>query len=130
MEYIASTLSNLIHQTAFFNLTWGNYVMIAVACFFLYLAIRHEFEPLLLTPIAFGMLLVNIYPDIMLHAEDAANGAGGLLYYFYKLDELAKAFLQNVYIWGLLGEAGTLRLGRDELIVLIRESHKFISKYN
>lgn len=47
-----------------------------------------------------------------------------------KLDELAKAFPQNVYIWELLGEAGTLRLGRDELIVLIRESHKFISKYN
>lgn len=89
MEYIASTLNNLIHQTAFFNLTWGNYVMILVACFFLYLAIRHEFEPLLLLPIAFGMLLVNIYPDIMLHPEDAANGAGGLLYYFYKLDELA-----------------------------------------
>ena len=89
MEYIASTLNNLIHQTAFFNLTWGNYVMILVACFFLYLAIRHEFEPLLLLPIAFGMLLVNIYPDIMLHPENAANGAGGLLYYFYKLDELA-----------------------------------------
>lgn len=65
MEYIASTLNNLIHQTAFFNLTWGNYVMILVACFFLYLAIRHEFEPLLLLPIAFGMLLVNIYPDII-----------------------------------------------------------------
>ena len=91
MEYIASTLNNLIHQTAFFNLTWGNYVMILVACFFLYLAIRHEFEPLLLLPIAFGMLLVNIYPDIMLHPENAANGAGGLLYYFYKLDELARA---------------------------------------
>ncbi len=42
---------------------------------------------MLLVPIAFGMLLVNIYPDIMLHAEDAANGTGGLLYYFYKLDE-------------------------------------------
>ena len=54
---------------------------------FLYLAIRHGFEPLLLVPIAFGMLLVNIYPDIMLHAEDAANGTGGLLYYFYLLDE-------------------------------------------
>ncbi len=89
MEYIGSTLNNLLHQTAFFNLTWGNYLMIAVACFFLYLAIRHEFEPLLLTPIAFGMLLVNIYPDIMLHAEDAANGVGGLLYYFYILDEWA-----------------------------------------
>ena len=32
MEYIANTLNNLIHQTAFFNLTWGNYVMIVVAC--------------------------------------------------------------------------------------------------
>ena len=89
MDYIASTLNNLVHQTAFFNLTWGNYLMIAVACFFLYLAIRHEFEPLLLVPIAFGMLLVNIYPDIMLHAEDASNGVGGLLYYFYVLDEWA-----------------------------------------
>ena len=89
MEYITNTLGNLLHQTAFFNLTVGNYVMIAVACFFLYLAIKHGFEPLLLVPIAFGMLLVNIYPDIMLHAEDAANGTGGLLYYFFKLDEWA-----------------------------------------
>ena len=56
MEYITNTLGNLIQQTAFFNLTFGNVVMIAVACFFLYLAIRHEFEPLLLVPIAFGML--------------------------------------------------------------------------
>ncbi len=79
MEYITNTLGNLVHQTAFFNLTWGNYIMIAVACVFLYLAIKHGFEPLLLVPIAFGMLLVNIYPDIMLHAEDAANGTGGLL---------------------------------------------------
>ena len=87
-SYFATTLSNLLHQTAFFNLTIGNYIMIAVACFFLYLAIRHEFEPLLLVPIAFGMLLVNIYPDIIRSAEVAANGQGGLLYYFYKLDEI------------------------------------------
>ncbi len=89
MEYISNTLNNLVHQTAFFNLTWGNYVMIAVACFFLYLAIAKEFEPLLLIPIAFGMLLVNIYPDIMLSFEESPNGIGGLLYYFYKLDEWA-----------------------------------------
>ena len=87
MDYIMTTLGNLVQQTAFLNLTWGNLIMIAVACFFLYLAIKHGFEPLLLVPIAFGMLLVNIYPDIMLHAEDAANGTGGLLYYFYVLDE-------------------------------------------
>ena len=58
MDYIASTLGNLIHQTAFFNLTVGNYIMILVALFFLYLAIAKEKEPLLLLPIAFGMLLV------------------------------------------------------------------------
>ena len=61
MSYVGETLSNLLHQTAFFNLTWGNYVMILVAFIFLYLAIKKGFEPLLLVPIAFGMLLVNIY---------------------------------------------------------------------
>ncbi len=62
---IGSTISNLLGQTAFANLTWGNYVMILVACVFLYLAISKGFEPLLLVPIAFGMLLVNIYPSII-----------------------------------------------------------------
>ena len=87
MSYIIDTLSNLLQQTAFFNLTWGNYVMILVACIFLYLAIKKDYEPLLLVPIAFGMLLVNIYPDIMVRPEDASNGVGGLLHYFYLLDE-------------------------------------------
>jgi len=96
MGSIGETLSNLVEQTAFFNLTWGNYVMIVVACVFLYLAIAKGFEPLLLVPIAFGMLLVNIYPDIMAEpwTEVMSNGdtlehAGGMLYYFYKLDEWA-----------------------------------------
>lgn len=61
--------------------------MILVACFFLYLAIKRGYEPLLLVPIAFGMLLVNIYPDIMAAPEDTSNGVGGLLHYFYLLDE-------------------------------------------
>ncbi|MGY3664010.1 MAG: sodium ion-translocating decarboxylase subunit beta [Roseburia sp. 1XD42-69] len=87
MDYVIDTLGNLLHQTAFFNLSWGNYVMIAVACVFLFLAIKKGYEPLLLVPIAFGMLLVNIYPDIMLSPEESSNGVGGLLYYFYTLDE-------------------------------------------
>ena len=87
MEYIINTFGNLLQQTAFVNLTWGNFVMIAVAFIFLYLAIRKGFEPLLLVPISFGMLLVNIYPDIMLAPEDSTNGVGGLLHYFYILDE-------------------------------------------
>ncbi len=87
MEYIINTMGNLVEQTAFMNLTVGNLIMIGVACLFLYLAIKHGFEPLLLVPIAFGMLLVNIYPDIMIAPEEASNGTGGLLYYFYMLDE-------------------------------------------
>ena len=87
---ILNTLSNLWEQTAFMNLDWGNYVMILVALVFLYLAIKHGFEPLLLVPIAFGMLLVNIYPDIMADPYVDAMGiehAGGLLHYFFILDE-------------------------------------------
>ena len=87
MDYIMNTMGNLLQQTAFVNLTWGNFVMIAVAFIFLYLAIARDYEPLLLLPISFGMLLVNIYPDIMLTIEDSTNGVGGLLHYFYLLDE-------------------------------------------
>ena len=92
MEYIANTMSNLLHQTAFLNLTWGNYLMLIVAFIFLYLAIRHDFEPLLLVPIAFGMLLVNIYPEIITDVTTDILGvehAGGLMHYFYILDEAA-----------------------------------------
>ena len=87
MSYVTETLGNLIHQTAFFNLSWGNLLMILVALVFLYLAIKKGYEPLLLVPIAFGMLLVNMYPDIMANPEDTSNGVGGLLHYFYILDE-------------------------------------------
>ncbi len=79
MDYIITTLENMLGQTAFASLSLGNFAMIAVACFFMYLAIAKQYEPLLLLPISFGMLLVNIYPPIM---EE-----GGLLYYFFKLDE-------------------------------------------
>jgi len=50
-----------------------------VACVFLVLAIKFGFEPLLLVPISFGMLLANMFPGII--AE------GGLLHFFYLLDE-------------------------------------------
>ena len=87
MSYVTETLGNLIHQTAFFNLSWGNLLMNLVALVFLYLAIKKGYEPLLLVPIAFGMLLVNMYPEIMANPEDTSNGVGGLLHYFYILDE-------------------------------------------
>ena len=58
-------LKGLLAQSGILSLTWQNYVMMAVACFLMYLAIKKQYEPLLLLPIAFGMLLVNLFPDIM-----------------------------------------------------------------
>ncbi len=64
MDYIIDTLAYLAKSSGFASLYWGNWVMILVALFFLYLAIAKGYEPLLLVPIAFGMLLVNMYPQI------------------------------------------------------------------
>ncbi len=87
MDKVTETLTNLAQQTAFATMSWGNVLMIAIACIFLYLAIKKGYEPLLLVPIAFGMLLVNMYPDIMASPEETSNGVGGLLHYFFTLDE-------------------------------------------
>ena len=54
------TQSGLAQLLNFQNGGWKNLIMIAVACLLLYLAIKKKFEPLLLLPIAFGMLLVNL----------------------------------------------------------------------
>ncbi|MBO4935600.1 MAG: sodium ion-translocating decarboxylase subunit beta [Alistipes sp.] len=53
---------------------WKFAVMIGVACFLLYLAIKKQFEPLLLLPIAFGMLLTNLPGAEMFHSELFAGG--------------------------------------------------------
>lgn len=53
------------NDSGFISNGWQNYVMIVVACVLFYLAIKKQFEPLLLLPIAFGMLMVNLFPAIM-----------------------------------------------------------------
>ena len=62
---IVDALVELFKESNFVNLPWQNWVMIGISFILLYLAIVKKFEPLLLIPIAFGMLLVNIYPQIM-----------------------------------------------------------------
>ena len=59
------SLKELYDASGLVDLTWQNYVMIGISFVLLFLAIKKQFEPLLLLPIAFGMLLVNLYPDIM-----------------------------------------------------------------
>ncbi|MGN0452872.1 MAG: sodium ion-translocating decarboxylase subunit beta [Ruminococcus sp.] len=114
LEGFLYSLKGLFFDSGLSTLTWKNYAMVAIACFLLFLAIKKQYEPLLLLPIAFGMLIVNLYPPIMAapstelvpvetyiaeHGGEAANYAttvlngvsyynvptnGGLLYYLYQ----------------------------------------------
>jgi len=76
-----NSIVDIFKSSGFATNDWRNYIMIGIACVLLYLAIKREFEPLLLLPIAFGMMMVNLYPPIMAEPTDAANG--GLFYYLY-----------------------------------------------
>ena len=108
------SIESLFNSSGLASLDWQNYVMIGISIVLLYLAIKKEYEPLLLLPIAFGMLLVNLFPAIMAapstemvpvadymaqHGGEAAKYAvttiqgvdyynvptnGGLFYYLYQ----------------------------------------------
>ncbi len=106
-------ITGIFNESGILTLNWQNYIMIAISIVLLYLAIKKQYEPLLLLPIAFGMLLVNLYPAIMNppsvqlltaeqcaaqhvelagHAQRVIDGVtyyenptyGGLLYYLYQ----------------------------------------------
>lgn len=76
------TLLKIWGTSAFTAITWQEIIMIAVACVLIYLAIAKKYEPLLLLPIAFGVLLANL-PLADLMSPPVENAAGGLLYYLY-----------------------------------------------
>ena len=59
-EFLSQTLKTFWEFTGFYNCEWTNLVMLAVGIFFVWLAIKKNFEPLLLVPIGFGMLIGNI----------------------------------------------------------------------
>jgi oxaloacetate decarboxylase beta subunit len=58
--FLGENLQQFLSYTAFAHMTIGHIIMMAVGLTFLYLAIRHEFEPMLLIPIGFGILIGNI----------------------------------------------------------------------
>ncbi len=79
------TIKTLFAESGLANMTLGNLAMIVISCILIYLAVRRGFEPLLLLPIAFGMLLANLpLAGLMMKPEESANGVGGLLYYLYQ----------------------------------------------
>ncbi len=58
-------ICHLFEESGFSKLSWENYVMVGISFVLMFLAIKKQFEPLLLLPIAFGMCLVNLFPGIM-----------------------------------------------------------------
>ena len=72
-------------ESGFVALTWQHIVMIIVSCILIYMAIVKKFEPLLLLPIAFGVLLSNLpMTGIMSAPPVGSTEPGGLLYYLYQ----------------------------------------------
>ncbi|MGI6318576.1 MAG: sodium ion-translocating decarboxylase subunit beta [Dethiobacteria bacterium] len=80
-------LLDFLSSTGFANLEVAQIIMIIIALFLLYLGIAKKYEPLLLVPISFGMLLVNL-PLGNLLKSPIGDEAGGLLYYLYQGVEL------------------------------------------
>jgi oxaloacetate decarboxylase beta subunit len=80
----ADIIERIWNNSGFVSLTWQQLVMICIACVLIYLAIVKKFEPLLLLPISFGVLLANL-PLTGLMSAPSANSSepGGLLYYLY-----------------------------------------------
>jgi len=84
------SLINLWQDTGFYQLTIGQFAMIAIGCLLLFLAIhpKFQFEPLLLLPIAIGTIFVNIpgadfYAPAVYAADGHLDSPAGLLYYIY-----------------------------------------------
>ncbi|GAV25686.1 glutaconyl-CoA decarboxylase subunit beta [Carboxydothermus islandicus] len=76
-------IASLLATTGFTAFKWQNGVMIVIALIVLYLAIKKEYEPLLLMPIGFGMLISNL-PITGIFDPPANGQPGGLFYYLYQ----------------------------------------------
>lgn len=81
---IIESIQNILSSSGFAALTWQQGLMILVSCVLIYLAIGKKFEPLLLLPIAFGVLLANLPLTGLMDAPLSSTEPGGLLYYLYQ----------------------------------------------
>lgn len=77
-------ISNFYAYSGFANMTWAHLVMIGVGLFFLFLAIRFRYEPLLLVPIGFGILIGNVPFVENAGLEIGIYEEGSVLYYLYQ----------------------------------------------
>lgn len=135
---ITESLLNLWHSTGLYHGTdWKNYVMIGISFILFYLAIKKGFEPLLMLPIAFGMLIVNIpgvyhvlfgtkgyiVTDSLTNVEIARGSLEQLFTAFSVADsvntqEALSAFFSDsaVTVNGMTFAAGQLQLSAEQII--------------
>lgn len=92
---IGEIFLDIYKQSGLANAQWQNFVMLAIACLLVYLAIVKQYEPLLLLPIAFGMFIINIpgasdvlfftgYDPSIDHQPLPEGENGGLFYFLYQ----------------------------------------------
>ncbi|MBN2730574.1 MAG: sodium ion-translocating decarboxylase subunit beta [Bacteroidales bacterium] len=81
VNFLFERFEQFIEYTAFGNITWGHVIMIAIGLIFIYLAITKDYEPLLLVPIGFGILIGNIpfHPGLKLGVYET----GSVMNYLY-----------------------------------------------
>lgn len=82
-QFITDNLAQFWHLTGIYNATWQNFVMLGVGLFFIWLAITKNFEPMLLVPIGFGMLIGNIPFDTHAGLEIGIYEEGSVLNILY-----------------------------------------------
>jgi len=82
-EFILGNIQQFWHLTGLYNCTWQNLLMIAIGIFFITLAIKKNFEPMLLVPIGFGMLIGNIPFDTAAGLEIGIYEEGSVLNILY-----------------------------------------------
>ena len=113
-------LQQLIGSVGFTQLAWQNFVMFAVGGTLIYLAVKHNFEPLLLVPIGFGAILANL-PEAQMgaYSEPMDGGKWPLLGFIYKT-AISKAELLPPIIFMGVGSLTDFRplLGRPITFLL------------
>ncbi len=86
-EYLSVKAAELYQTTAFVNLEWGNLIMIVIGVSFVCLAITKGFEPLLLVPIGFGIIVGNIPTDVRMSLSVHGEGENVLKYLYFGVEK-------------------------------------------
>lgn len=81
--FVSENFTRFWHLTGIYNAEWQNFVMLAIGLFFIWLAIKKNFEPMLLVPIGFGMLIGNIPFDTNAGLEIGIYEEGSVLNILY-----------------------------------------------